>query len=80
MNVILINNAAKLAIEEGITTLKQVFTTIIPSVTYHTINAKCRLLQMSLVAIHLQCWELYLLEKVDVLDYEKLVKFMNTQI
>lgn len=80
MNVILINNAAKLAIEEGITTLKQVFTTIIPSVTCHTINAKCGLLQMPLVAIHLQCWELYLLEKVDVLDYEKLVKFMNTQI
>ena len=36
---------------------------------------------MPLVAIRLQCCkELYLMEKVDGLDYEKLVKFMNAQM
>ena len=74
-------HAAIIVLEEGIITLKHVFTTIFPSVTYHTINAKRRLLQMPLVAIHLQyAKELYLMEKVDGLDYEKLVKFLNSQI
>ena len=71
-------HAAIIVLEEGIVTLKHVFTTIFPSVTYHTINAKRRLLQMPLVAIRLQyAKELYL---IDCLDYEKLVKFLNSQM
>lgn len=74
-------NEANLVIKEGIVTLKYVFTTIFPSVTYHANNARRRLLQMPLVAIRLQCCkELYLMEKVDGLDYEKLVKFINSQM
>ena len=77
-NVTMIH-AAIIVLEEGIVTLKHVFT-IFPSATYHTINAKRRLLQMPLVAIRLQYTkELYLMEKVDGLDYEKLVKFLNSQ-
>ena len=73
--------AVNVTLEEGIVTLKHVFTTISPSITYHTINAKRRLLQMPLVAICLQySKELYLMEKVDGLDYEKLVKFLNSQM
>ena len=67
--------AAIIVLEEGIITLKHVFTTIFPFVTY---NAKHRLLQMPLVAIRLQyAKELYL---IDCLDYEKLVKFLNSQM
>ena len=62
-----INNkkvAVNVTLEEGIVTLKHVFTTISPSITYHTINAKRCLLQMPLVAICLQySKELYLMEK-----------------
>ena len=71
-------HAAIIVLEEGIVTLKHVFTTIFPFVTY---NAKHHLLQMPLVAIRLQyAKELYLMEKVDGLDYEKLVKFLNSQM
>ena len=78
-------HAAKLVIEEGIVTLKHVFTSTFPSVTYHANNAKRHLLQMPLVAIRLQSskedpGKLYLMEKVDGLDYEKLVKFLNSQM
>ena len=59
------------------------FTTIFPSVTYAN-NAKRRLLQMPLVALRLQCSndsaKLYLMEKVDSLDYEKVLKFLKSQI
>ena len=73
-------HAATIVLEEGIVTLKHVFTTIFPSILYHTINAK-RLLQMPLVAIRLQySKELHLMEKVDGLDYEKLVKFLNSEM
>ena len=68
-------NAAKRAIE-GITTEAEIYrnysltTLLMPSAVHY----KCLLWLSTCSAGN------YLMGKVDVLDYEKLVKFMNTQI
>ena len=53
---------AEMILREGIITLSSVFKAIFPNVTYHSHNAKSRLLAMPVVAIRLM-GELYVMEK-----------------
>lgn len=46
--------AANLVLDSGICSLQSVFKEIFPNVTYHTGNAKRRLLQMPLVTVQVQ--------------------------
>ena len=72
--------AATSVLDAGICSLQQVFKSCFPSVTYHTVNAKRRLLQMPLVAIQIEsekCTEVVLTELVEGIDYLKLVHFLN---
>ena len=64
-------NAAKIVLHEGIVPLSRVFKSVFPNATYHSGNAKRRLLQMPLVAMHIQN-ELFLIEKIKGLEYSLL--------
>ena len=64
----------KMVLEDGIVPLADVFKAVFPTVTYHSLNAKRRLLQMPVVAIRVKGLlngqsKLYLMEKVEGLDY-----------
>lgn len=54
--------AASLVLESGIVLLSHVFKSVFPDVTYHSVNAKRRLLQMPVVCLNIQ-GQLYLMEK-----------------
>ena len=71
--------AAEMILREGIITLSSVFKAIFPNVTYHSHNAKSRLLAMPVVAMRLM-GELYVMEKNDNLDYPALLAFLNTKL
>ena len=68
--------AANLVIEAGVCSLHSVFTAAFPSVTYHMMNAKRKLLQMPLVAFQGNK-EVFLMELVEGVDYLKVVHFIN---
>ena len=77
-------NAGRAVLENGVLPLRTVFRTYFPDVTYHSVNAKRLLLQMPLVAVRLQSkgdkrGELFLMEFVKDLDYEKVVGFLNRE-
>ncbi len=74
--------AARLVMESSVCCLQSVFQKSFPSITYHTLNAKRRLLQMPLVAI--QVWnantkrpEVQLVELVEGVDYLKVLHLLN---
>ena len=74
--------AARCVLTSGVCSLQSVFTKVFPSVTYHTLNAKRRLLQMPLVAI--QVWnrntkkpEVQLIELVQGVNYLKVFHLLN---
>ena len=67
---------ANLVIEAGVCSLHSVFKAAFPSVTYHTMNAKRKLLQMPLVAFQGNK-EVFLMELVEGVDYLKVVHFIN---
>ena len=72
--------AGKMVLEDGIVPLADVFKAVFPTVTYHSLNAKRRLLQMPVVAIRVKGLlngqsKLYLMEKVEGLDYGQLANF-----
>ena len=75
--------AATLVIQTGICSLQSVFKQIFPSVTYHTVNTKRRLLQMPLVSIQVRCLsatkqaEVVLTELINGIDYLKVLHFLN---
>jgi hypothetical protein len=70
--------AAEIVLKHGIVSMATVFKTVFPNVTYHAVNAKRRLLQIPLVAIRI--WgELYLMEKVDGLNYPIITGFIANQ-
>ena len=56
-------NAPKIVLNEEIVPLSRVFKTVFPKATYHSGNAKRRLLQMPLVSMRIQN-ELFLIEKI----------------
>ena len=61
-------NAAKIVLNEGIVPLSRVFKTVFSKATYHSGNAKRRLLQMALVSMRIQN-EIFLIEKIKGLEY-----------
>lgn len=71
--------AARVILSSGVAPLSKVFKTAFPSLTYHSPIAKKRLLQMPIVAFHLQSRnnQLYLMEKVEGLVYHQLVNFID---
>lgn len=75
-----------LVLKNGMVPLALAFRTAFPTVTYHPFHAKRRLLQMPLVAIRItkdkvkQQSELYLLEKIEGFDYEKLANFISRNV
>ena len=72
-------NAAKIVLHEGISPLSRVFKSVFPNATYHSGNAKRRLLQMPLVAMCIQN-ELFLIEKIEGLKYPLLVSFLQGKL
>lgn len=69
--------AANIVLKDGIISMATVFKTIYPNVTY-ALNARRRLLQMPMVAIRI--WgELYLMEKVNGLNYSAIITFIANQ-
>ena len=75
-------SAGRAVLENGVLPLRTVFRTYFPDVTYHSVNAKRLLLQMPLAAVHLQSkgdkrGELFLMEFIKDLDYEKVIGFLN---
>lgn len=68
--------AANHVLNEGITPLSHVFKLFFPHVTYHARNAKRRMLQMPVVALRVR-GELYLIEKVEGLNYTSLTDFLS---
>ena len=77
-------SAGRAVLENGVLPLRTVFQTYFPNVTYHSVNAKRLLLQMLLVAIHLQSKgdkreEVFLMEFIKDLDYEKVIGFLNRE-
>ena len=71
--------AATLVLEAGVCSLHSVFKAAFPFVTYHTLNAKRKLLQMPLVAFQGNK-EIFLMELVEGVDYLKVVHFINACI
>ena len=74
--------AGTAVLENGVLPLRTVFRTYFPDVTYHSVNAKRLLLQMPLAAVRLQSkgdkkGELFLMEFIKDLDYEKVIGFLN---
>lgn len=74
--------AANLVLESGICSLQSVFKEVFPGVTYHTGNAKRRLLQMPIAAIQVQDGStnrpvVYVTELIDGIDYLKVRQFLN---
>ena len=68
--------AANIVMEKGITPLKSLFQSCFPGVTYHTPNAKRRLLQMPLAALLIKINKdpkVYVMELNPGVDYEKLI-------
>ena len=68
--------AANMVLKAGICSLRSVFRSIFPSVTYHTLNAKRKLLQMPLAAILIGA-EVNITELVQGIDYLKVSHFLG---
>ena len=74
--------AARTILMNGIVPMADVFKDVFPGVTYHSLNAKRRLLQMPIVAFRIKGKtviqsKLYLMERFDGLDYGQLSKFLS---
>ena len=71
--------AARMILSSGVIPLSTVFKTAFPSVVYHSPIAKKRLLQMPIVVFHIQSEtnRLYVMEKVEGLNYSQLTDFIN---
>lgn len=63
-------------IEQGIVSLSETFKRNFPNITYHSRNAKRRLLQMPLVSILIR-GELFLIEKISSFNYSLLTTFFE---
>lgn len=77
--------AAEMVLKDGIVPLAVVFKAAFPTVTYHSVNAKRRLLQMPVVAFRVKGLQkgqsqLYLMEKIEGLDYGQLANFLSKNI
>ena len=77
--------AAEMVLKNGIVPLAVVFKAAFPTVTYHSVNAKRRLLQMPVVAFRVKGLQkgqsqLYLMEKIEGLDYGQLANFLSKNI
>lgn len=72
-------NAGQIIINNGIVPLAKTFKTICPGVTYHAGNAKRRLLQLPIIAMRIHD-ELYLMEKIEGLDYSHLTTFLSAKL
>ena len=78
-------NAAKLITDHGFYPLSSAFKSSFPSVSYSSATAKCKLLQIPLTAITLGDpasgkSEVYLMEAVQGLDYQKLINFLEQKL
>lgn len=71
--------AAQFVLNEFIVPLSKVFREVFPSVTYNSMKARRRLLQMPLVAMNVE-GNLFLMEKMDRFDYSQLISFMTTRL
>lgn len=74
--------AAQMILKGGIVAMAVVFKEAFPTVTYLSVNAKRRLLQMPVVAIRIKGVkkgqnELYLMEKIEGLNYGQLASFLS---
>ena len=72
----------QIVLDKGIVPMAEVFRTAFTSVTYHSLNAKRHLLQLPLVAFHVSNTnngnsELYVIEKIEGVDYEALGCFLT---
>lgn len=72
-------NVALTVLNDGICSLSGVFKHNFPTVTYHSFNAKRRLLQMPIVIFPV-CCQLYVMEKVEGLSYIHLSKFLTSKL
>ena len=72
-------NAGQMILDNGIVPLAKTFKTVCPGVTYHVGNAKQRLLQLLIIAMHIHD-ELYLMEKIEGLDYSHLTTFLSSKL
>ena len=75
--------AGTAVVESGVIPLHTVFQTYFPNMTY-SINAKRLLLQMPLAAVRLQSkadkkGELFLMEFIKDLDYDKVIGFLSRE-
>ena len=76
--------AAQIILNRGIVPLSAVFKQVFPTITYISANTKQRLLQMPAVAFQIKGQkgqsELYLMEKVNGVNYERLAGFFTENI
>lgn len=71
--------AAEMVLKNGIVPLAVVFKAAFPTVTYHSVNAKRRLLPMPVVAFRVK-GALHLMEKIEGLDYRQLANFLGKNV
>jgi hypothetical protein len=80
----MIQAAQIIIINRGIVPVSTVFKQVFPTITYTSSNAKRRLLQMPAVAFQIKRQkgqsELYLSEKVNSVNYERLAYFFTENI
>lgn len=79
---LLMLKAATIVLNTGICSLCSLYKEFFPEVTYHTGNAKCRLLQMPMVAIKIQDIstrksEILITELTEGVDYLKVSHFLD---
>lgn len=76
--------AAQIILDRGIVPLSAVFKQVFPTITYTSANAKRRLLQMPVAAFQIKGQkgqrDLYLMEKVNGVNYERLACFFTENI
>ena len=76
--------AAQIIVDRGIVPVSTIFKQVFPTITYTSSNAKRHLLQMPAVAFQIKKQkgqsELYLMEKVNGVNYERLAYFFTENI
>lgn len=77
--------AGRIILEGSLSSLHTVFSQAFPCVTYHTLNAKSRILQMPVVAIRVQCQtveksEILVTELINGIDYSSVLRFLDNFI
>lgn len=78
-------NAAEMVLNDGVVSLSLLFKASFPNVTYHSVNAKRRLLQMPLVIFRVKKSEkrqseLFVMEKAEGFNYQGLISFLNKSL